>query len=86
MGDADLVFPPLRRDSRKVSRSNLAGAEVGQDSEGEDGLKTSDVSERVRAEVSCDKCGKHMRHDAGMTNCLWHTKANDLSHVCSRGE
>ena len=56
MGDADLVFPPLRR-SRRVSGSNPEGAEVGQDSEGDDGRKTGHVGERDRVEVFCGKRG-----------------------------
>ena len=57
MGDADLVYPPLRHGSRRVSESNPEWAEIGQDSEGEDGRKTSDVSERDRVEVFYGKCG-----------------------------
>ena len=50
VGDADLVYPPLRRGSRRVSYSNPAWAERGQDSKGEDGRKTGDVGERDRVE------------------------------------
>ena len=39
---------------------NLAGflewAEIGQDSEGEDGRKTGDVGERDRVKVFCGNC------------------------------
>ena len=57
MGDADFVYPPLRRGSRRVSHSNPEWAEIGQDSEGEDGRKAGDVGERDRVEVVCGKCG-----------------------------
>ena len=43
--DADFVYPPLRRGSRRVSSSNPDWAETGQVSEGEDGRKTGDVGE-----------------------------------------
>ena len=45
MGDADLVYTPLRRESCR------------QDNEGEEGLKIGEVGERDRVEVFCDKCG-----------------------------
>ena len=51
------MYPPLRRGSRWVSYSNPEWAEIGQDSEGEDGRKTGDVKERDRVEVFCGKCG-----------------------------
>ena len=57
VGDADFVYPPLRRGSCRVSYSNPEWAEIGQVSEGEDGRKTSDVGERDRVEVFCGKCG-----------------------------
>ena len=46
VGDAEFVYPPLRRESRRVSGY----------SEGE-GRKTVEVSERDRVEVFCGKCG-----------------------------
>ena len=61
--DADLVYPPLRRGSRRVSWSNPEGAEVGQDSEGENGRKIVEVGGRDRVEVLCGKCG-NMRNIA----------------------
>ena len=57
MGDADFVHPPLHRVGRRVSYSHPKWPEEGQDSEGEDGRKTSDVGERDRLEVFCGKCG-----------------------------
>ena len=51
MGDADLVYLPLRRESRRVSWSNSEG----QDSEGEEGRKTVEEGKTDRVEVLCDK-------------------------------
>ena len=51
------IYPPLRRESRRVSSSNPEWAEVGQGNEEEVGRKTSGVSERDRVEVFCGKCG-----------------------------
>ena len=47
VGDADLICPPLRRESRRVSWSSSSR----QDSEGEEGRKTGEVGERDRVEV-----------------------------------
>ena len=66
VGDADWVFPPLRRESRRVSWSNSEG----QDSEGEDGRK---ISERDRVKSVLWQVRQHMRHDAGMTNYFFNT-------------
>ena len=57
VGDADFVYPPLHRGSRRVSYSNPEWTEIRQDSEGEDGWKTSEVGERDRVEVFCGKNG-----------------------------
>ena len=56
-GHADLVYPALRRGSRRASYSNPEWAEVGKDSEGEYGRKPGDVGERDRVETFCGKCG-----------------------------
>ena len=37
--------------------AGLEWFEKGQDREGEDGRKASDVGEKDRVEVFCDKCG-----------------------------
>ena len=78
VGDADLVI--------RHSAVNLAG--FLEDSEGEDGRKSVEVSERDRAEVFCGTCG----NDAGMTSCLETPQCAililgcaPLSHACSRG-
>ena len=60
MGDADFVYPPLRRGSRKVSYSN---PEMGRD---RTVRKTGDAGEGDRVEVW--QVRQRVRHDAGSTN------------------
>ena len=67
-------------------------AEVGQDSEGEAGRKTSDVGERERVEVFCGKCGNMWDMTLGWQvglqtlQCAILEQCWPLSHACCVSE